>query len=196
VVDGLGREVGERIEGELEFRGPSQTSGYFRNEARTRDLFHDGWVRSGDRAYMAGGDVFITGRVKDIIIRAGRNIYPHEVETAVGELPGMRKGGVAVFGTRDEASGTERLVILAETRETDAAAREGLRRRASEAAAAILGEPPDEVVLAAPRAVPKTSSGKVRRSSAKELYERGQLEVRESAMWWQLARLWLAGVGP
>ncbi len=49
---------------------------------------------------MAGGDVFITGRVKDIIIRAGRNIYPHEVEEAVGEIPGMRKGGVAVFGTQ------------------------------------------------------------------------------------------------
>ncbi len=110
IVDELGREVGERIEGRLEFRGPSQTSGYFGNEAKSRELFHDGWVNSGDRAYMAGGDVFITGRVKDIIIRAGRNIYPHEVESAVGEVPGMRKGGVAVFGTTDEASGTERLV--------------------------------------------------------------------------------------
>src|SRR5919202_5135571 len=165
-------------------------------EAQMRELFHDGWVRSGDRAYMAGGDIFITGRVKDIIIRAGRNIYPHEVEAAVGELPGMRKGGVAVFGTRDEASGTERLVVLAETRETDAAAREQLRQRANDVAASILGEPADEIVLVQPRTVPKTSSGKVRRSSAKELYERGQLGMRQSAMWWQLARLWLAGTGP
>ncbi|MFL4983220.1 MAG: AMP-binding protein [Xanthobacteraceae bacterium] len=196
IVDETGHEVGERIEGRLEFRGPSMTSGYFRNEAKSRELFHDGWVNSGDRAYMAGGDIFITGRVKDIIIRAGRNIYPHEVEAAVGELPGMRKGGVAVFGTRDEASGTERLVVLAETRETDAAAREALRQRANDVAASILGEPADEIVLVAPRAVPKTSSGKVRRSSAKELYERGQLGMRQSAMWWQLARLWLSGIGP
>jgi acyl carrier protein len=196
IVDELGREVGERIEGRLEFRGPSQTSGYFGNEAKSRELFHDGWVNSGDRAYMAGGDVFITGRVKDIIIRAGRNIYPHEVESAVGEVPGMRKGGVAVFGTTDEASGTERLVVLAETRETDASAREALRERASEVAASILGEPADEIVLVRPGTVPKTSSGKVRRSSARELYERGQLSARQSAMWWQLARLWFAGIGP
>jgi acyl carrier protein len=196
IVDELGREVGERVEGQLEFRGPSQTSGYFGNEAKSRELFHDGWVRSGDRAYLAGGDIFITGRIKDIIIRAGRNIYPHEVEAAVGELPGMRKGGVAVFGTRDEASGTERLVILAETRATETAEREALQEKANAVATGILGEPPDEIVLVPPRTVPKTSSGKVRRSSAKELYERNQLGARETAMWWQLARLWLSGVGP
>jgi len=196
VVDGLGGEVGERIEGELEFRGPSQTSGYFRNEAKSRELFHDGWLRTGDRAYLAGGDIFITGRIKDIIIRAGRNIYPHEVETAIGELPGMRKGGVAVFGVTDAATGTERLVALAETRETNAGARDGLRARAAEVAAAILGEPADEIVLVGPGTVPKTSSGKVRRSSARELYLRGDLGRRQSAMWWQLARLWLSGLGP
>jgi 1-acyl-sn-glycerol-3-phosphate acyltransferase len=196
IVDELGREIGERIEGRLEFRGPSQTSGYFRNEAKSRELFHDGWVNSGDRAYMAGGDVFITGRVKDIIIRAGRNIYPHEVEAAVGEIPGMRKGGVAVFGTVDETSGTERLVVLAETRETGEGARATLRERANEVAATILGQPADEIVLVGPGTVPKTSSGKVRRSSAKDLYERGQLGARQSAMWWQLARLWLSGIGP
>ena len=196
IVDELGREVGERVEGRLEFRGPSQTSGYFRNEAKSRELFHDGWVNSGDRAYMAGGDVFITGRVKDIIIRAGRNIYPHEVESAVGEIPGMRKGGVAVFGTSDATSGTERLIVLAETRENDPSAREALLARAHDVASGILGEPADEIVLVAPRTIPKTSSGKVRRSSAKELYERGQLDAKQTAMWLQVVRLALAGVKP
>jgi 1-acyl-sn-glycerol-3-phosphate acyltransferase len=196
IVDELGSEVAERIEGRLEFRGPSQTSGYFRNEAKSRELFHDGWLNSGDRAYMAGGDIFITGRVKDIIIRAGRNIYPHEVEAAVGDLPGMRKGGVAVFGTSDAATGTERLIVLAETREKDPAAREGLRTQANDVAASILGESADEIVLVAPRTIPKTSSGKVRRSSAKELYERGQLDTKQPAMWLQIVRLGLAGVKP
>ena len=164
IVDELGREVGERVEGRLEFRGPSQTSGYFRNEAKSRELFHDGWVNSGDRAYMAGGDIFITGRVKDIIIRAGRNIYPHEVETAVGELPGMRKGGVAVFGATDAATGTERLVVMAETRETErgrarGAAGAGQRGRGR----ASWASRPTRSCWCAPRTVPKTSSGKVRR---------------------------------
>src|SRR5262249_16176681 len=194
--DELGREVGERVEGQLEFRGPSQTTGYFRNEAKSRELFRDGWVRSGDRAYLAGADVFITGRAKDIIIRAGRHIYPHEVAGAPGQIPGMRKGGVAVFGTVDEASGTERLVVIAETRETNPQARDALRERANQVASTILGQPADEIVLVGPGAVPKTSSGKGRRSSAKEVYERGTVGAKSSAMWWQLARLWLSGLGP
>ena len=117
IVDEAGYELGERREGRLEFRGPSTTRGYFRNETKTRELFHDGWLDSADRAYMAGGDVYITGRIKDIIIRAGRHLYPQEIEEAVADIPGIRKGGVAVFGVTDRASGTERVVVLAETRE-------------------------------------------------------------------------------
>jgi acyl-CoA synthetase (AMP-forming)/AMP-acid ligase II len=90
IVDEAGFEFGERREGRLEFRGPSTTSGYFRNEVKTRELFRNGWLDSGDRAYMAGGDVFVTGRVKDIIIRAGRHLYPQEIEEAVSAIPGIR----------------------------------------------------------------------------------------------------------
>jgi len=196
IVDEAGHELGERREGRLEFRGPSTTRGYFRNEAKTRELFHDGWLDSGDRAYMAGGDVCITGRIKDIIIRAGRHIYPQEVEDAVAEIPGIRKGCVAVFGVTDRASGTERVVVLAETRETDPAARANMQARAQEIAGDIAGTPPDEVVLAPPRIVPKTSSGKIRRSAAKELYENGQIGAPQRALWWQILRLTLAGIAP
>ena len=111
IVDELGRELGERCEGRLEFRGPSATSGYFRNEAKSRELIHDGWLDSGDRAYVADGEVYLTGRIKDIIIRAGRHIHPQEIEEAVAEIPGIRKAGVAVFGVTDRASGTERVVL-------------------------------------------------------------------------------------
>ena len=85
----LGREAADRHEGRLEFRGPSATSGYFRNAAKTRELFHDGWLDTGDLAYMAGGEVFVTGRVKDIIIRGGQHIYPQEIEDAVSAIPGI-----------------------------------------------------------------------------------------------------------
>jgi acyl carrier protein len=195
IVDGMGYEVSERREGRLEFRGPSATSGYFRNETKTRELFHGGWLDSGDRAYMTGGEVYITGRIKDIIIRAGQHIYPQEIEEAVTEIPGIRKGCVAVFGTADRATGTERVVVLAETRETDPAARVALQARAQEVAASIAGTPPDEIVLAPPRTVPKTSSGKIRRSAAKELYETGRIGKPQRALWWQILRLWLAGTG-
>ena len=92
IVDDAGREVGERQEGRLEFKGPSATSGYFRNPEATAKLVHGDWRDSGDRAYIAGGEVYITGRVKDIIIRAGRNLYPQELEGAVGEVPASARG--------------------------------------------------------------------------------------------------------
>jgi 1-acyl-sn-glycerol-3-phosphate acyltransferase len=195
IVDDSGREVGERHEGMLEFRGPSMTKGYFRNEAKTRELFHDGWIKSGDRAYMAGGDVYITGRVKDIIIRAGRNTYPQEIEEAVSAIPGIRKGGVAAFGSPDPQNGTERLIVMAETKESGAEARAKLIAAAHEVVTQIAGSAADDIVLVPPRGVPKTSSGKVRRSSAKELYETGRTGVKQSGVWWQIARLAVSSIG-
>ena len=196
IVDEAGHEFGDRREGRLEFRGPSTTRGYFRNETKTRALFNDGWLDSGDRAYVAGGDVYITGRIKDIIIRAGRHLYPQEIEEAVADIPGIRKGGVAVFSVSDPRSGTERVIVLAETRELDAMARATLQARAHEVTADVAGTPPDEIVLAPPHTVPKTSSGKIRRSAAKELYESGHIGPSQRALWLQILRLSLAGVGP
>lgn len=196
IVDEAGYELGERREGRLEFRGPSTTAGYFQNEAKTRALFRDGWLDSGDLAYVAAGDVFVTGRVKDIIIRAGRHLYPQDIEEAVAGLPGIRKGGVAAFGAVDRASGTERVVILAETRESDPAQRRALHSRINDVATDITGTPPDEVVLVPPRTVPKTSSGKIRRGAAKELYERGRIGSGQRTVWLQLLRLALLGVAP
>ncbi len=192
IVDSNGRDSGERIEGRLEFRGPSATGGYYRNPAGTRQLMDGDWLDSGDRAYLADGEVHLTGRVKDIIIRAGRNIYPHELEDAVGAIAGVRRGCVAVFGHADAGSGTERLVVLAETRLTQATAaagQEALRARIVEVTLAVLGEAPDEVVLAPPHTVLKTSSGKMRRAACRELYASGRIGTRALPAWWQAVRL-------
>ena len=194
IVDETGLEVGERVEGRLEFKGPSATSGYYHNPEETKRLLRDGWLNSGDRAYLAEGEFYITGRVKDIIIRAGRNIYPHELEEAVGTLAGVRKGCVAVFGSPDFNSGTERLVVLAETRLIKAEDREVLREAIFRKTVEVLGEPPDEVVLAPLHTVLKTSSGKLRRSACRELYEAGLIGLRSRAVWWQMTRLAWQGV--
>ncbi|HEX4961822.1 MAG TPA: AMP-binding protein [Thermoanaerobaculia bacterium] len=194
IVDDGGHEVGERQEGRLEFKGPSASDGYFRNPEATAKLVHGDWRDSGDRAYVAGGEVYITGRVKDIIIRGGRNLYPHELEGAVGEVPGIRKGCVAVFGSPDPKTGTERLMVMAETRERDEAARETLRQAVQEVTVDLLGTPADVVALVPPHGVPKTSSGKVRRSSARELYESGKVDRGGGALGWQIARLALTGL--
>ena len=195
IVDTTG-ELGERQEGRLQFRGPSATSGYLDNPTKTRELFDGEWLNSGDLAYVAGGDVFITGRSKDIIIRAGRHIYPEEIETAVGDVKGVRKGCVAVFGVQDPRAGTERLVILAETRETGHEALDLLRQQVEQAAARMLEVPPEQVLLVPPHTIPKTSSGKLRRTAARELFERGRLSLPPSPLWRQLTRLAVAGSGP
>ena len=129
IVDEAGGELPERTEGRLQFKGPSATQGYFRNEEKTKALFDGEWLESGDRAYIAGGDVFITGRIKDMIIKAGRNIYPQELEELVGGLEGVRKGCVAAFPSTLGGAGTERLVLLVETRLTAQSDIEALRSK-------------------------------------------------------------------
>ena len=196
VVDAAGVELADRQEGRLQFSGPSATGGYYRNPEQTRALFSGAWLDTGDLAYLADGELYLSGRSKDIIIRGGRNIYPYELEHAIGALPGIRKGCVAVFGSNDPASGTERLIVLAETRESGTDALEALRRSVNGCAVDLIGLPADDVVLAPPHTVLKTSSGKIRRAASREYYERGGKGGRQAPLWLQLARLTWASLLP
>ena len=181
IVDAAGSVLSDGVEGRVEFRGPSVTSGYFRNPAATAAVLHGGWMDAGDLGYTTGGELVITGRRKDVIIKAGRNLYPQEVEELVGNVPGIRKGCVAAFGLGDSATGTERLVVVAETRAVTADARAGLETTVRGRVVDALGLPPDTVVLAAPGAVLKTPSGKIRRSATREAWLRGDLDRRTPA---------------
>ena len=196
IVDEDGRELPDRHQGELQFKGPSVTSGYFRDPEKTRSLFKGEWLDSGDLAYIAEGDIFITSRIKDIIIRGGRNVYPHELEEAVGDIEGIRKGCIAVFAARDRDSGTERLIVLAESRKKDVETKDKLHQQIINTAVDLLGMPPDDVVIAPPGTVLKTSSGKIRRAASRELYEKGEIGKAKRALWLQLVRLSLAGILP
>lgn len=194
VVSDAGEELPERRVGRLEFRGPSATAGYFRNPEENRRLFHGNWLDTGDLAYLADGEVFITSRVKDLIIRGGRNLYPYELEQAVGGLAGVRRGCVAVFGAFAAASGTERLVAVAETRETAPETRAALEREINRLALEILDTPLDDLVLAPPGTVLKTSSGKLRRAAIRDLYLAGGLGTASPPPWRQFASLLIEGV--
>ncbi|MBO8085791.1 MAG: AMP-binding protein [Marichromatium sp.] len=194
VVDARRAPLPERHEGLVQFRGPSATRGYYRNPEASAALIHDGWHETGDRGYLADGEIHLTGRVKDLIIRGGRNLYPYELEQAIGALRGVRQGCVVAFAARDSGQGSERLVVVAETKERDPGRRALLRQRILARAGEVLGAPPDEIVLAPPRAVLKTSSGKLRRGDTRARYLAGRIQTTPASPWWQLARVTLAGL--
>ncbi len=195
VADEHGHEVGERQVGEVQVRGPTVTPGYVRNPEETRAArAPGGWLRTGDLGYLAGGELYLLGRRKDVIIVRGRNLYAHDIEGVAGEHPDVRTGNVAAFGV--PAMDTEALVVVAESRrpgDADRIARE-VRGRLAE----VFGVVPRDVRVVAPGTLPKTSSGKLRRGEMRERYLAGRLHPRRSRL--ETARVilrsWLGHVRP
>ena len=122
-----------------------------------------------------------------MIIKAGRNIYPHEVEEIAGRIAGVRTGCVVAFGAPDERTGTERLVVTAEVR--DMASAKSISGEIARAVNEAMGMPPDVVELLRTQSIPKTSSGKLRRSETRRLYLEGKLGKKQQAAWVQVAKL-------
>jgi 1-acyl-sn-glycerol-3-phosphate acyltransferase len=193
IVDDGGRDLPSRHVGRIAFRGPSMTAGYYaRPEATAAISLPGGWLDTGDLGYEADGEIFVTGRIKDLIIKAGRNLVPQEIEEAAGGVAGIRKGCVAAFGVADSRFGTESLVVAAETRATGAGERDGLIAAVTERVADAVGVPPDQVLLLTPGSIPKTSSGKIQRAATRELHAAGRLGRRTRTSWRTTTRLILA----
>jgi fatty-acyl-CoA synthase len=177
IFDDDDRRLGEREIGEIRLRGPSTAAGYFRNPDQSRVVFggerNDGWLRTGDLGYLADGQLYISGRKKDILIVHGRNYYPQGIEWLVEEVPGIRKGNVVAFSIPGATS--EEVVVVAETQEADAAKRVALasaiKRHINEAMALAVGD----VTLVGVGELPKTTSGKLQRSKTREQYLAGTL---------------------
>jgi fatty-acyl-CoA synthase len=174
VVDRVTREdLPERHVGELLLRGTSVTPGYYKREEATAALFHDGWLCTGDLAYLLDGQLVICGRIKDVIIVGGRNVFPEDIERAVGGLDGVRAGNVIAFGM-EGYKGKESVVVVAEIRADDLeAVRDAIHPRTHE----VCGLPPRDVMLVQPGSLPKTSSGKLQRARCRELYLGDELEL-------------------
>jgi fatty-acyl-CoA synthase len=177
------------VVGQIMARGPSVCAGYYGDEERTAATFDQrnesggGWLRTGDLGYMKDGELYVCGRQKDLIIVRGRNYYPSDIEWAVSEVPGVRKGAVVAFSVRAEdlpqsgvqgTSGTsgERLIVAAEAATSDAPA---LRVEILRVLTERFSLSAEAVELLSPSGLPRTSSGKLQRAKTRDLFLRSEL---------------------
>lgn len=170
-----GAVVSERTVGEVRVAGPSLMDGYFANEEASAEVLSGGWLRTGDLGFMDGGRLFITGRAKELIIKGGKNLYPYDVERVAGDVEGVRQGGVAAFGRANPETGTEDLVVVAETAHGDDARREAIAKAVRAELLEVLGVKADAIRLCGVGKVPRTTSGKIQRRECARLFEAGEL---------------------
>ncbi len=161
-----GSTMTEREVGELQIRGTSVTPGYYRHPEATEAAFCEGWLKTGDLAYLVDGELVVCGRLKDLIIVGGRNVFPEDVERAAAGADGVRAGNVIAFGV-DGPRGREGVVVVAETKADDL---RPVRRAVASRVLEAVGIPATEIVLVAPGTLPKTSSGKLQRSLCRSRY--------------------------
>ncbi len=168
IVDAQGRTLPERRVGEIVLAGPSVMVGYYKQEVLTAQVLRGGWLHTGDLGYIAGGELFVCGRNKDLIIANGRKFHPQDLEWAIDDLAGVRRGRVVAFGA-SEPGRPDRVVVLAEASGTVAADAlvDSIRRQVSD----LFGLYVDEVVIVPSGTVGRTTSGKVQRAATRARWE-------------------------
>jgi fatty-acyl-CoA synthase len=170
VLDENRQDTAARSVGEIAIHSHCMLSGYYNRPDLTAKAFHDGWYLTGDLGYQADGELFVTGRKKDLIIVGGKNIYPQDIEALVNEVPGIYPGRVSVFGVLDEAAGTEEVVVVAEVEAFGEDERRGISDRVRQAVNKGSDITVRYVELVERNWLIKTSSGKVSRSANRQKY--------------------------
>lgn len=188
-----GSALADGLEGEIWVDTPARLDGYLHDPKSTSEVLQGGALRTGDRGYLRDGHLFVTGRTKEMIIKAGANYYPQEIEEAAARAPGVRPGRVVAFGVTDEAEGTERLIVACELKGEAVDAPATIERKVLGEVQLAVGVRPDEVLLLPAGTLSKTSSGKLQRLEAQRLYLEAALE-RPRVVPWLGARLLLARV--
>lgn len=170
VIDEQGNELGDCVVGEIAIQSNCMLTGYFNRPDLTAKMFRDGWYLTGDYGFIFDGELFISGRKKDMIIVGGKNVYPQDLEVLTYEVPGVHTGRAVAFGMFDEAQGTEEVVIIAEVDSEDAQEHQriadAVRAHVTKNSAIALRH----VKVVGPKWIMKTSSGKTARAANKEKF--------------------------
>ncbi|HEU0066569.1 MAG TPA: fatty acyl-AMP ligase, partial [Sphingomonas sp.] len=174
-----GTALPERAIGKVWCKGPSVMVGYFRDDAATAACMVDGWLDTGDMGYMSDGYIYIVGRAKDMIIVNGRNHWPQDIEWAVEQLPGFKAGDIAAFAITTPG-GEETPAVLVQCRSSDEGERVRLREEIRERVRSVTGMN-CVIELIPPRTLPRTSSGKLSRAKARNLYLAGEIKPYDIA---------------
>ena len=164
ILDADSRPLPDRAVGQIAIRSNCLLTGYYRRPD-LQPFTPDGWFLTGDRGYLTEGEVYVVGRSKDLIINAGKNIYPGDIEAIVNEVPGVHVGRAVAFGVADEREGTELIAVVAEVDQADAAERQAIARAIRAAVAQRAAVTVSFVHLVGPRWLLKTSSGKIARAA-------------------------------
>jgi acyl-CoA synthetase (AMP-forming)/AMP-acid ligase II len=170
IVDADGRALADRRVGHLVVRGPSVMAGYYRSPEATAKVLREGWLWTGDLGYRSGGNLFITGRAKDLLIVRGKNHYAEDIERELERVEGVRAGGTVAFSLFDASKHTELAVVVCETKLTGDAERAALAEQVMERVSERCGLSLEEVVLVPAGTIPRTSSGKRQRALTRERY--------------------------
>jgi fatty-acyl-CoA synthase len=177
IFSDAGKRLGERQIGEIWFRGPSVAAGYYENPEATAAAFDSeergSWLHTGDLGYLVDGELYISGRKKDVLILNGRNYYPQGIEWLVESVNGIRRGNVVAFSIPGES--TEEAVVVAETAEKDTDRRKEIMQAVRSHINGELGLALADVHLLGVGEIPKTTSGKLQRRRTREQYLAGTL---------------------
>lgn len=172
IVAENGDVLPERRVGEIQVRAPTLMEGYFDDPAATADVFEGDFLRTGDLGYLDGGELFVTGRKKEIIIKGGHNLLPSVIEEIVSTVEDVRSGCVAAVGVRSQADETELVYVVAETK-LEPREHQGLGERVRNALI-TRGIGVDRLIFVPPGVLPKTTSGKLRRRAVAEAIVEGR----------------------
>lgn len=175
VVDPAGKALPERVEGEIVLRGPSVMSGYFGDAEATEKTLREGWLHTGDMGFVAEGELYVTGRLKSVLIRAGEKFHAEDLERAAERAEEVRTGCSAAFAV--EKPGAEDAVVVVERSARAKTDPVLLARRVADEIRRAEGISPSVVHVVAAGHVPKTSSGKVRREECRTRLLGGRLDV-------------------
>jgi fatty-acyl-CoA synthase len=176
ILDEEGSELPEKTVGRVWVQGPSLMDGYLGHPEATARALRDGWLDTGDLGFLLDGELWLTGRAKDVVILRGRNHAPEEIERAVEGVPGVRTGCAVAASWLPEGAPGEVLALFVEaSRQATPAARAALPAACLEAVLGAAGLSVDRVEVLAPGTLPRTSSGKLRRQEALRLYLAGEL---------------------